>query len=157
MILNFKRNRSAGTAAQKRSKSSLLSGLPLLLAILLLCAVSGKAQLSLNDSIPLATGTIGIGISKIDSNIIGVSYGGSYFGYHPQNVFDTIPAILLITECDNCASKSTNGYFVRQKQSYWGDRMPPGNYDDYWSIIGHLNREKEPFKKGIIVWQGVAK
>jgi hypothetical protein len=37
----FKRITSAGTAAQKSSKSSLLARLPLLLAILLLCAVSG--------------------------------------------------------------------------------------------------------------------
>jgi hypothetical protein len=40
MNLQFKINRSAGTAAEKRSKCSVLSGRPLLLAILMLCAVS---------------------------------------------------------------------------------------------------------------------
>ena len=40
---------SAGTAAEKRSKCSLFSRLPLLLAILLLCAVSGKAQTKIGD------------------------------------------------------------------------------------------------------------
>jgi|SRR6185312_615764 len=155
------RKMSAGTAAQKSSKISLLARLSLLLAILLLCAFSGQSQLLLNDSTPLvSTGIIGVGVSAIDSNIIGGSYfgvGGSYFGYHPSNIFDTIPAVLLITECDNCLSKSISGYFIQQKQTYWGDRMPPGNYDDYWSIIGNLNSNKKPFDKGIRIWQGVAK
>ena len=38
---------SAGTAAQKSYKCSLLARLPLLLAILLLCAVSSQAQVSI--------------------------------------------------------------------------------------------------------------
>jgi hypothetical protein len=41
----FNRNSSAGTAAQKRSKWSLLSRLPLLLAILLLSAVCCQGQI----------------------------------------------------------------------------------------------------------------
>jgi hypothetical protein len=40
MILQFKRNRSAGTAAQKRSKCSLLARYALLLAIPMLCAAT---------------------------------------------------------------------------------------------------------------------
>lgn len=41
----FNKNSSAGTAAQKRSKCSLLVGRPLLLAILLLSAVFCQAQI----------------------------------------------------------------------------------------------------------------
>jgi len=41
----FNKNSSAGTAAKNRSKSSLLARLPLLLAILLLCAVSSCGNL----------------------------------------------------------------------------------------------------------------
>ena len=52
MNQNFKRNRSAGTAAQRRSKCSLLAGLPLLLAILLLCAVSCKNKVQQNVIVP---------------------------------------------------------------------------------------------------------
>ena len=62
MILNFKRNRSAGTAAKKRSKCSLFARMPLLLAILMLSAVFCRAQ----------TDSSGIGL-KFTTSIYGNS------------------------------------------------------------------------------------
>jgi hypothetical protein len=107
-----------------------------------------------------ATTVLGTGTLKLDSsatftfnNTLG-NY--DYFGYRAQKIFDTIPAIMLITECDTCQAKSITGYFVRQRETYYGDRMLPTNYEDYWSIIGYLNSERKPFKN-IIIWQSVSK
>lgn len=49
MNLHFKRNRSDGTAAEKRPKRSLLARSALLLAILMLVAVTGKGQFSFGE------------------------------------------------------------------------------------------------------------
>jgi len=50
MILQFKRNRSAGTTVEKRSKRSFFARLPLLLAILLLSAVFCQAQITTDST-----------------------------------------------------------------------------------------------------------
>ena len=55
------------------------------------------------------------------------------------------------------SKQSSKWIFIRQKNVYSGDRMPPGNYDDYWAVFGNLNMDKKPFDKGVRVWQGVAK
>jgi hypothetical protein len=97
---------------------------------------------------------------KIDSTMkfsIAADHETFYFGWHIINIYDTVRAVLLITECDDCQSKSITAYAIRQKNVYSGDRMPPGNYNDYWSICGYLNNNKFPFAKGTRVWISVIK
>lgn len=76
---------------------------------------------------------------------------GDSFGYHPVNIFDTVSVVLLVTKCDDCQSESMTARAVRQKYVYSGDRMPPSNYDDYWSIVGYLTKDKQPLPN-IRIW-----
>jgi hypothetical protein len=77
---------------------------------------------------------------------------GGDFGYRKIEKFDTVKAIILLTECDSCTSKSVPGFAVRQLFVYHGDRMPPGNYSDQWEIIAVLNWGKKRFSPNNIIW-----
>jgi len=142
---------SAGTAAEKRPKSSLLARSALLLAILMLVAVFCKAQdshhkglIALNDSsIKLITAGSGLSI-----------WYGSY-GYHKTGKMDTVKAVLLITECDNCQSKSVTAYAILEQSTYFGDRMPtypPTDYSDYWAVNSYLDSRKRTFPSTVTIW-----
>ena len=145
------RKMSAGTAAEKCSKCSLFARPALLLAILMLVAVFCKAQdsthkglIALNDS-SFKLITAGSGISL---------WSGSY-GYHKTGKLDTVKAVLLITDCDNCQSKSVSAYAVREQSTYFGDRMPtqpPTDYSDYWSVKSYLDSRKKTFPSTVTIW-----
>ena len=79
------------------------------------------------------------------------AYFGNY-GYNATGKLDTVKAVLLITDCDDCQSKSITAFAVREKQSYSGDRMPPGNYDDYWSVKSYLDSKKKAFPSATTIW-----
>lgn len=79
-----------------------------------------------------------------------LDYGN--YGYKAGGVFDTIKAVILITECDNCPSKSVSGFAVREKYIYHGDPMPPLDYSDQWQVSCYLNSRKKQFPKTTIIW-----
>ncbi len=83
-----------------------------------------------------------------------VDYGN--FGYFPVNEYDTIPAVILVSDTSRHGQIKTfaiRGYCVRQKYKYHGDPMPPLNYDDYFKIIGYLNDRKTKLSSTYIVWE----
>jgi hypothetical protein len=149
---------SARTAAQKSSKSSLIQRPAIILATLLLCAVFCQGQDTtktfkrLTDtSAASLTGIITFGDSLL--TISGSSWGNTFnYGYNKTGKLDTVKAVLLITDCDNCQSKSITAFAVREQSAYFGDRMPPGNYDDYWSVKSYLDNKKKPFPSAITIW-----
>lgn len=120
-------------------------------AMLLLVAVFCQAQdstykgfIALNDS-SIKLITAGSGLSL---------WPGSY-GYHKTGKLDTVKAVLLITDCDNCQSKSVSAYAVREQSTYFGDRMPtqpPTDYSDYWSVKSYLDSRKKTFPSTVTIW-----
>ena len=120
-------------------------------AMLLLVAVFCQAQdstykgfIALNDS-SIKLITAGSGLSL---------WSGSY-GYHKTGKMDTVKAVLLITECDNCQSKSVTAYAIREQSTYFGDRMlthPPTDYSDYWSVKSYLDSRKKAFPSTVTIW-----
>lgn len=75
------------------------------------------------------------------------------YGYNKTSKIDTIKCVLLITDCENCSSKSISAYVVREFMAYIGDPMPPGDYSHIWSPINYLDINKKPFNKSVIIWQ----
>jgi hypothetical protein len=102
----FNRNSSAGTAAEKRSKCSLLARLPLLLAILLLSAVYCQAQITINDS--LAT-------SANIKSLTGLSLNDSCW-YESKRDTVNVDFIITIDE-NNFVKKEKVDYIIHKYQS----------------------------------------
>lgn len=73
-------------------------------------------------------------------------------GYKKTGKIDTVKIVILITECDDCTSKSVSAYAVREQSTYHGDRMPPLDYSDYWTIKSYLDNRKKPFPPKVIIW-----
>ena len=86
---------------------------------------------------------------------------GTFMGKYYPTKFDTVQAILLISECDTCNAKSSFGYII--KKGEYG--MIGGNGTNTLSIsmgyvfypFDYLNSEKKPFNKPFIVWKGEEK
>jgi hypothetical protein len=88
---------------------------------------------------------------------------GTSMGKYPINPikYDTVQAILLISDCDTCNAKSSFGYII--KKGEYG--MIGGNGTNTLSIsmgyvfypFDYLNRDKKPFNKPSIVWEGKEK
>jgi hypothetical protein len=76
-------------------------------------------------------------------------------GYRETGKLDTVRAQILITTCDNCPAKSIIGYAERKQKKYFGDPMPPGNYDDIYIVIRYLDYRKNPLPKSTTVWQAI--
>lgn len=137
MILQFKRITSAGTAAQKTSKSSLLARLPLLLAILMLCAFSVEAQ----------------------------TLGGAFFYTDTATekpTLDTIKVLLLVSDTSIIHSTAWCewGYQVRYKYCCInGNTSNLAYYQPvpYYEHFMYLNNRKAAFKPGVVVWHTVAR
>ena len=89
-----------------------------------------------------------------------IAYGqlGIYTEY-PDKPFkyDTIKAILLITECNDCNAKSQNGYIIKEGkfgQVYDGRLTLNIQYGYSYYRFGYLNKHKTPFDPKVIVWDG---
>jgi len=127
-------------------------------AILLLCAVFCQGQdttrtlKTLTDTSAASSfGTINWADSSV--TIAGTSWVSTFnYGYNKTGSLDTVKAVLLITDCDNCQSKSVTAFAIREKNTYYGDRMPPGNYDDYWSVKSYLDDKKKAFPSATTIW-----
>ena len=114
----FKRNRSAGTAAQKRSKCSLLARLPLLLAILLLSAVCCQAQIT-KDS-PIATDS-SIKLSNYYTGSLSIK-DSTWFEKH----IDTIKTyFVIIVDSNNFVKKVPCDFIVHkyEREQHSGYRL----------------------------------
>lgn len=168
MILQFKRNRSAGTAAQKSSKSSLFARLPLLLAIPMLCAVfSSEAQTtsSINDSMFLSGATLSFATYgqpneyKYDtiSVVLLVSDTLHYSNYTPtlnsDNYFDKAGAISWVT------AFSVRKITIEKRGSHQRGDMMWFNQSDkyYYDTERYLDGNMKPLSKYIKVWMVLSK
>jgi hypothetical protein len=125
------KNSSAGTAAQKISKCSLLAGLPLLLAILLLCAVSGQAQRKLD--------TVRVLILYSDTTYKGISPTQSTFVLSVREKHNTGEGVM-----DSGAAACVDSH----------GRIVPC-YNDYWKHLYYLTENKKPINKNWVVWESV--
>jgi hypothetical protein len=106
MNLQFKRNRSAGTAAEKCSKCSVLAGRPLLLAILLLSAVCCQGQITTDSTWKVATD------SSINlSNSLGYLKDSCWW----TTKVDTIQTDFVITVDENNFVKKQRTDFIIHK------------------------------------------
>ena len=157
------RNSSAGTAAKKWFKSSLLQRPAIILAILLLCAVlSTKAQLTLT----------------IDS-INGTAISGTIPKKNTTIGRDTIPIYLLVSDTNVTTVFYQKAYSVRKIEYINIDvsvdpntttYLPGGGsmttllgrvsrYEErpFYTHLEYLNDKKQPLSKSVIVWQSVSK
>lgn len=73
-------------------------------------------------------------------------------GYNPTGILDTVKTVLLISDCDSCHVRTLFGFAVMENYSYSGDRMPPGNYDDFWSLKIYLDTNRKPFPPSVTIW-----
>jgi hypothetical protein len=69
-------------------------------------------------------------------------------------IYDTIPCVALVTDCNNCPSRSALLYSVRKKESHWAS---DGVYLTATRAIRffhdhYLNERKEPIERGRTVW-----
>lgn len=160
------RNSSAGTAAQKWFKCSLLQRPAIILAMLLLCAVlSTEAQTTITnkDSMFLSGLTIGT-----------ISYGQSN-----EYKYDTVAVVLLVSDTlqyTNYTPHLTNDYdksgtinwvtayavrkiTIEKKGSHQSGDMMWFNDSDkyYYSTERYLDGFMHQLSKHVIVWQVVSK
>lgn len=81
--------------------------------------------------------------------------GAPKHGYHPTGEFDTVSVLLLVTLCENCQSRSVKALAVRERYTYYGDRMDfplsDGNRDS-WRITKFLSLRKIPFPETTHIW-----
>lgn len=116
-------------------------------AMFLLVAVFCQSQIKIDNSfLTLANDSL---IKTI------TPFSGITFGYHKTGKLDTVKAVLLITECDDCQSKSVTGYAVRELSTYFGDKMPTypaTDYSDTWEIKSYLDNRKKPFLSNVTIW-----
>ena len=129
-----------------------------LAANLLLCAVfcQGQDTTRTLKTFTDASATSSFGTINWGDSSVTIAWDltwGSTFNYS----LDTVKAVLLITDCDNCQSKSVTAFAIRGKSTYYGDRMPPGNYYDYWSydywpVKSYLDDKKKPFPSATTIW-----
>jgi hypothetical protein len=74
---------------------------------------------------------------------------------------DTLPSIMLITECDNCNSKQHQGYAVievKTKTKGWISDFAYQNEDIILKkVIKYLDYQKAEIPENIIVWQSKEK
>jgi hypothetical protein len=84
--------------------------------------------------------------------------GDTSMGKYPIK-YDTVQAILLITECDTCNAKSSFGYIIN-KGEYGIVNNNDGTYTlsiayGYtYRFFGFLNHHKKPFDNHVTVWHG---
>ncbi len=114
-------------------------------SILLLCAVFSQGQDT--AGIKFVTGTPFLTDSLKFSTL---SLTGVYV-YNKTGKLDTVKAVLLITDCDNCQSKSVPAFAVREQHTYFGN-TPQSYYSDSWSIKSYLDINKKAFPPNVIVW-----
>ena len=101
--------------------------------------------------------TVSIGYSQ------GVNFGSLDWGMrnYPTK-YDTVQAILLITECDTCNAKSSFGYIIN-KGEYGIVNNNDGTYTlsiayGYtYRFFGFLNHHKKSFDSHVTVWHGKEK
>lgn len=112
--------------------NTMLARSALLLAILMLVDVFCKAQdstykglIELNDS-----------SRKLITADFGLSIGSVSYGYQKISKMDTVKAVLLITECDSCQSKSVTAYAIRE----------------HWSVKSYLDSRKKAFPSTVTIW-----
>lgn len=162
------RNSSAGTAAQKSSKCSLIQRPAVVLAMLLLCAVfSSEAQTttSSKDSMFLSAESFSIG---------SISYGTPN-----EYKYDTIAVVLLVSDTlqyTNYTPHLTNYYdksgtinwvtayavrkiTIEKKGSHQSGDMMWFNDSDkyYYNTEKYLDGFMQQLSKHVIVWQVVSK
>jgi hypothetical protein len=163
------RNSSAGTAAQKSSKCSLIQRPAIILAMLLLCAVlSTQAQTTLTvDSGYFSSGTI--------------SFANDRPKKDTAKWKDTVAVVLLVCDTSNIRSSAywLKAYSVRNGEYELVDVSVDPNTTTYvgggvysttllgWSpvwknkaVYSHLeyiDDKKLPLSKNIIIWQSVSK
>lgn len=68
---------------------------------------------------------------------------------------DTVQCYFLTSyKTVNCTPSCTQGWIVRNEMRYFGDPMPPGNYDTYYEAAEiYLDYYKKPIPANVIVWQ----
>ena len=162
------RNSSAGTVAQKSSKSSLIQRSAIILAMLLLCAVlSTEAQTTFTvDSGWISSGTITLGSTWSKKN---TTIGR-----------DTVSVVLLVS--DTAVPNAVvyrKAYSVRKIEYINVDvsenpntttylpggggmttllgRVPRYEERPFYTHLEYLDDKKLPLSKSVIVWQSVSK
>lgn len=167
------RNSSAGTAAQKSSKSSLLQRPAIILAMLLLCAVLSTEAQTLQLSINTDTTT------SIDTVKVILLVGDTSHRYSEYMQFQTCEDV----SCKDTTRKHFNfvshykkvkedkgnygsgqtywtyGYSVRRKECCINGNTGNLAYYQpipYYTHLLYLDNKKQPLKSTVIVWQSVS-
>jgi hypothetical protein len=153
------RNPSAGTAAKKSSKCSLLQRPAIILAMLLLCAVyfvKGQDTSYLKTLTDTSFRTLSIG------DIKGLSIASISYENPNEYKTDTI-TIKMLLSIDNVV-KSVDGYAVRNITITKAGNHRDGFYmwyinkDEYsYSTKYYLDDKKIQLPKNWVVWQSVSK
>jgi hypothetical protein len=74
------------------------------------------------------------------------------YGYYPSGRFDTVHVKILASVSYEQRVIVVYGYVVEETYIYYGDKMPPGTYEDRKQFKCLLNTDKEPLSDEYTIW-----